>query len=289
MTDGPNPNVAASVRQRLLNLSRESGEDFQRVLDRYVAERFLYRLSCSPHAADFVLKGAMLFVAWTGQTLRPTRDLDLLGYGDPSTERIGSCFREICRHAVDDGLVFDADALRVEPIRDDQAYEGQRVRVPAQLGTARVTLQVDVGFGDAVPAGLQPCEFPTLLDMPAPEVRRYPPAVVVAEKVHAMVVLGMANSRMKDFYDVAEILRRFSITTDELASALAETFNRRQTPLPADTPVAFTAAFTQNLAKQAQWKSFLVRHELSLDDSLQETAKRIAESALPALKNARGR
>ncbi|MEM1099380.1 MAG: nucleotidyl transferase AbiEii/AbiGii toxin family protein [Planctomycetota bacterium] len=280
--------MAASVHQRLLNLSRETGEDFQRVLDRYVAERFLYRLSRSSHSNDFILKGAMLFVAWMGQMLRPTRDLDLLGYGDPSAERIRACFSNICDQAADgDGLVFDADAVRVDPIREGQTYEGQRVRIPVLLGKARITLQVDVGFGDAVPAGLRPTVFPTLLDMPAPEVTWYPPEVVVAEKVHAMVVLGMANSRMKDFYDVAEILDRFTLTTGLLANSLAETFARRQTLLPADIPVAFTSAFTEDQAKNKQWKSFLLRNDLSPENSLQSVITRIADTILPALMNAR--
>ena len=196
-------NVAASVRQRLLNLRVKYPGDFNVLLTRYAAERLLYRLSISPHSRQFVLKGALLFVVWLPQWHRPTRDLDLLGFGENSVERLTDLFREICQtEAVADGLEFDPASLEATEIREGQEYGGRRVRLLALLGNARVPVQVDVGFGDSITPG--PCEidYPTLLsDLPAPKLRAYPRETVVAEKLEAMVALGWANSRMKDFYD----------------------------------------------------------------------------------------
>jgi hypothetical protein len=185
-------NVAASVRQRLLNIAASSGEDFGLVLIRYALERLLYRLSQSAFRDQFILKGAMLFQVWTRSPHRPTRDLDLLGRGDPSLEHCQEVFREICRITVeDDGLIFSAETVNVEKIKEDQDYEGVRVKFLARLDNARVPIQVDVGFGDAVTPGL--LEYPTLLLMSAPRIQAYPMETVVAEKTEALVHLGYAQ------------------------------------------------------------------------------------------------
>jgi hypothetical protein len=175
-------NVAASVRQRLLNRSRKTGEDFQLLLTRYAMERLLYRLGESEYAARFVLKGAMLFAPWTGQMHRPTRDLDLLGFGDPSGQGLTEVFRSLCSAGgPEDGLVFSSDTVAVQPIREEQEYGGQRVTLMVQLGNARVDLQIDVGFGDVITPAAEPVTYPPLLDLPAPRLRAYPRETVVAD------------------------------------------------------------------------------------------------------------
>jgi predicted nucleotidyltransferase component of viral defense system len=269
-------NLAASVRQRLMNVARQQGEDFQLVLTRYLIERLLYRLAQSPHAERFLLKGAMLFTLWTGRTHRPTRDLDLLGRGDAGPEALGEVFRDLCSLEVEpDGAEFAADTLEVEAIREDQEYQGQRVHVEGRLGNARVRLQVDVGVGDTVTPGPQHVRYPTLLEMPAPELKAYPKETVVAEKLQAMVMLGMANSRMKDFFDLSVLAREFEFEGPILCQAIEATFKRRGTEIPAE-PIALTVAFTGDAAKQTQWKAFLRRSGLdgSLDLASVVTAMR---------------
>jgi hypothetical protein len=257
-------NVAASVRQRLLNLSRKTGEDFQLLLTRYAVERLLYRLAESEYAPRFVLKGAMLFALWTGATHRPTRDLDLLGFGGGSAGELANVFRTLCSAVVaDDGLMFSADSVHVEPIREEQEYGGQRVTMVVRLGSARVELRVDVGFGDAITPGPEPVTYPAILGMDPPRLRAYPRETVVAEKLEAMVKLGLTNSRMKDFYDLAILARTFPFTGPILRDAIAATFTRRGTEIPATTPVALTETFAGDETKQKQWQAFLKRSGLA--------------------------
>ncbi|MFI5303107.1 MAG: nucleotidyl transferase AbiEii/AbiGii toxin family protein, partial [Polyangiales bacterium] len=250
--------VATSVRARLARLARERGDDVQLVLTRYVNERLLYRLATSPHADRFVLKGAALFTLWTGQPHRATRDLDLLGMGESSEAHLREVFVEVLRVAIDDdGIEFDVDALEVEPIRDDQAYGGVRVTTVATITTARIRVQIDIGFGDAVTPSAELIDFPTLLDSPAPRLRAYPRETVVAEKVEAMVQLGMVNSRMKDFFDVLHLAQRFEFDGELLVRALRATFERRRTVLPTGLPVALTPAFADDATKRTQWVAFV--------------------------------
>lgn len=258
MTDSANRNLAASVRQRLLNHSRETGQEFQHVLTRYALERLLYRISQSPVRDSLILKGAMLFQVWSGQLHRPTRDLDLLGFGESSHERFAEVFADICQLNVEpDGLAFDADSVRVEDIREDAKYSGIRVRLRATLAGARLDLQIDIGFGDAVTPGPVDTDYPTLLKFPAPVIRAYPRETVVAEKLQAMVMLGIANSRMKDFYDVWTLSRLFDFHGESLADAIAATFERRQTAIPDGAPFALTDEFATDSAKQTQWSAFV--------------------------------
>lgn len=237
MTRRPPRNIAASVSARLLNLSRESGEDFQFLLLRYAAERFLYRLGESGHRDRYALKGAMLFALWGGSIYRPTRDLDFTGYGSNETEDVLASLREVCTVAVaDDGLAFDAGRLTAEPIRDDAEYNGLRVRFQATLGDARIPMRIDIGFGNVIEPAATEVDYPTLLDGPAPRILAYPHEAVVAEKLHAMVVLGERNSRYKDFYDLHVLARQFPFDGERLARAIAATFeapphaNRRRAP-----------------------------------------------------------
>jgi Nucleotidyl transferase AbiEii toxin, Type IV TA system len=264
MTRKPPKDAAASVRQRLLNLSRRSGEDFQRLLTRYAVERLLDRLSRSEYAPRFVLKGALLFALWTGEPHRPTRDLDLLGFGESSPEGLAEVFRSLCAPAVEeDGLIFAADTVAVEAIREDQEYGGQRVKLEARLAGARIDLQVDVGFGDAITPGAEAVAFPTLLGMEPPRLRAYPRETVVAEKPEAVVKLGMANSRMKDFFDLAVLARSFVFSGPLVRDAIAATFRRRGTTIPTELPIALTDAFAKDGAKRTQWKAFVNRSGLA--------------------------
>lgn len=231
---------------------------------RYAAERLLYRLSISEFADDFVLKGAMLFVVWSVELHRPTMDMDLLGYGQDSSDRVADIFRKICLIAVsEDGIVFDSDSVRVSPIRKDQAYHGQRADIVARLGKARIRVQVDIGFGDVVTPDAKQIDYPTILELPAPRIKACPRETVVAEKLHAMVVLGIANSRMKDFYDLHVLSRRFEFEGTILVKAIRATFKRRKTEIPTDEPLALTEEFAQDRTKAVQWSAFIKKSGLA--------------------------
>lgn len=256
MPDGPK-NVAASVRARLLNHARAQGQPFDLVLTRYALERLLYRLGRSPVADRFALKGAMLVMTWFEAPHRPTRDLDLLGFGDPNPKALIEVFHQVMARDEGDGLQFDVEGLRADPIREDVEYGGVRLRTRATLDGARIPIAVDIGFGDAIEPGLEVIDYPALLGLPPPRLRAYARETVVAEKFQAMVVLGRANSRMKDFYDVWELSKHHRFDADRLQSAMAATFARRGTAIPTEPPDALTPAFTADPAKQAQWRAFL--------------------------------
>ena len=263
-------NLAASVRQRLLNIARERSEDFNHLLTRYANERLLYRLAESAHRDQFVLKGATLFELWHDIPHRATRDVDLLGFGEPDADRLEAVFRELCTAAVEpDGLRFLEESVHVERIRDAQEYGGVRVRLATDLDGAWIALQVDIGFGDAVTPGVVDAEFPTLLDFPAPRLRTYPRETVVAEKFETMVRLGIANTRMKDFYDLWAMATTLAFGGESLAAALAATFQRRGTELPVGCPLALSLEFTSDVSKQAQWTAFLRRAAVSPTVSLE--------------------
>lgn len=256
-------NIAASVRQKLTNIVNQTGDDPHAIWTRYAIERLLYRLSVSEFADEFVLKGAVLLMVWSGEPHRPTLDLDLLGQGVDSDERMTGIFQQLCRMRVeDDGLVFDEPSIRVAPIREQQEYHGRRVNLVARLGKARIPVQVDIGFGDVVTPRPELIEFPTLLGQPAPHVRACPQPTVIAEKFHAMVVLGIANSRMKDFYDLQILAGRFAFDGAMLVQAMKATFRRRKTNIPTVTPLALTDEFGHDRTKAVQWNAFLNRSGL---------------------------
>jgi predicted nucleotidyltransferase component of viral defense system len=282
-------NITASIRQRLLNLSRERGEDFQLILTQYANERLLYRLGRSAHGHRFLLKGAMLFALWTGRMHRPTRDLDLLGQGDPDEEALTATFRGVCSLPVeDDGLEFEVGTVAVEAIREDQEYGGQRVRFRAWLAGARIDLQVDVGFGDAVTPAPEAVDYPTLLDLPAPRLRAYPRETVVAEKLQAMVRLGIANTRMKDFFDLWIISREFEFRGRILQGAIRATFERRRTEIPENPPIALTPDFARDVAKGKQWQAFLSRSGVrDRATDLEPLIEHLSGFLLPPLRAAR--
>jgi len=253
-----NRDIGHSIFQRLLNQARNQGEDFNLLLLRYGIERLLYRLSISPHAKEFVLKGASLFLVWKGQSYRVTKDADLLGFGQADPETLSAVFQELCRIPCDDdGVNFQPDTVRAIPIREDQEYDGIRVTLEGVLHEARIPLQIDIGFGDVITPAPEKITFPTLLDAPAPELRAYPRYTVVAEKFESMVRLGMANSRMKDFYDVWLLSTLFEFEGPVLSEAVRNTLERRSTPLPDGLPVALTDEFRNDMQKQTQWRAFL--------------------------------
>lgn len=256
--------VAQSVQARLVRHARALEVDPNLVLARYATERLLYRLSRSPHADRFVLKGGLLLVVWLGETTRPTRDADLLGFGELGADALARTFGEICAVEVEpDGLAFDVASMQVAAIRPEDPYGGQRVTVQARLGPARLRVQVDVGIGDAVTPDPVWLEYPCLLDLPRPRLRAYRPETAIAEKVHALVVLGSRNSRMRDFFDIHALARHGSFEGDVLVGALRATFARRRTEIPADPPIALTPAFAAIEGKRAQWAGFLRRSRLA--------------------------
>ncbi len=276
------------MRARLLARAHERKEDFQFVLGRWVAERFLYRLGRSAHRERFILKGATLFLIWQGKLPRPTRDVDFLGTGSAEVGNATKAIGEICSVEVNDGVVFDLKNIAGEEIREDAEYDGVRVRAPASLDRARVQLQIDVGFGDAVDPPPEELTFPVMLPLEAPMLKTYPPEVVIAEKLQAMVHLGIANSRMKDFFDIWILCRERTFTMSRLRRAIAATFARRKTELPLDRPTALSEAFLLDKGKLDQWKAFLNRMELPKDlAELGEVGETIAGSLMPVIEAAR--
>jgi hypothetical protein len=254
---------AASVRARLLNVAKATGTDFNLVLVRFALERLLFRLSTSAHSDRFVLKGALLFTLWYDLPHRATRDADLLGFGPSDTGSMASVFSDIASVAVDDGIVFDPTSVRVGVIRKDAGYGGVRVTLNGKLANARCVAQVDVGFGDAVTPGPTDAVYPVLLDdLPAPRLRTYPVYTVVAEKLHAIVVLGMVNSRLKDYLDLVVIMKREALDEPTLALAIAATFQRRGTALPNAPPVGLSDEFALDPTRIALWQSLLKKNDI---------------------------
>ena len=253
-------NLEASVRRRLLNISRERSEDFNLVLTRYATERFLYRLSVSQYADQFVLKGAVLIGVWLEKTYRPTRDIDLMGYGDNAPQRIISIIQEICVTAVEpDAITYDSSSVRVEPMRGGLELQGLRVRLRAHLENARIDMRIDIGFGDAVVPREIEIALPTILEFPQPILKAYPMETVVAEKFEAMITLGYTNSRMKDFYDLWRLSRECDFDGELLLTAVEATLEKRKAQISAFPPVALSDDFAVDTEKSKQWHAFLNR------------------------------
>ena len=278
-------NLAASVKQRLLNLATASGEDFNLMQVRYAIERLLYRMSRSRHAGAFLLKGAMLFALWEKHPHRPTRDMDLLFLTAQDRLELAAIFREVATLEVTpDGLNFDADSVQSDEIREDNAYGGIRVKMLASLGTARIPVQIDIGLGDAVHPEPQWTDFATLLDFPAPRIRPYPVYSVVAEKFHAMAELGIQNTRMKDYFDILYLQRHFEFAGADLQEAMRKTFQRRRPALSPDLPDALGKPFWESTLKQTQWTAFLRKNNLRVEADLEKVCSEIATFILPAIQ-----
>jgi predicted nucleotidyltransferase component of viral defense system len=259
-------NLAASVRARLLNIAKAQESDFNQVLVRFALERILYRLTQSKYADRFLLKGALLFTLWYDMPHRATRDADLLGFGASDLESVAQVFREVAAVAVDDGIVFDPASVTVDEIRKEAGYGGVRVVISGELAKARCKTQIDVGFGDAVTPGPVDSSYPVLLNnLPAPRLRAYPTYTVVAEKLHAIALLGMTNSRVKDYFDLSVLLERETLDADLLAQAIKATFERRGMAVPAELPVGLTDEFANDASRRALWQSFVKKNELDTE------------------------
>jgi predicted nucleotidyltransferase component of viral defense system len=284
-------NRAASVHARLLARAKERGEDFNLVLTRYAVERFLYRLSISTAREQFLLKGALLFDLWFDVPHRPTRDADFLGPGQSDATALAETIRSVCALDIDDGMSYDSSTMAIEEIREETNYGGLRVKLLAFLGNARSSLQLDVGYGDAVTPGPMDADYPTLLDdFPAPKLRVYPRETVAAEKLEAIVGLGIANSRMKDYFDLRALAREGALDARVLVTAIAATFQRRGTALRAAVPLGLTEAFATDPQKRAQWKGFLARNRIeapSLDEVVAEVRAAFEMPLLDAGKAAK--
>ncbi len=279
--------VAQSVRARLLTLAKAEGVDFNQVLVRFALERILYRLSQSAHADRFVLKGALLFTLWYDMPHRATRDADLLGFGASDLDSLLQTFQDIASVEVDDGIRFDPTSVSIESIRKEASYAGARVLISADLAKARCKTQIDIGFGDAVTPPPVDAVYPVLIaDLPAPRLRTYPVYTVIAEKLHAMALLGMTNSRLKDYLDVSVLLERETLDANTLARAIAATFERRGMAVPVMLPVGLTDEFANDPTRQALWQAFLKKNGLSAR-SLPSTVAALRAVLGPALIAAR--
>ncbi|MCC6197742.1 MAG: nucleotidyl transferase AbiEii/AbiGii toxin family protein [Burkholderiales bacterium] len=275
------PNLAASVLARLLNRAKETGDDYQALLTSYGLERFLYRLAVSNLRERFVLKGAMLLRLWEDQPYRATRDLDLLRRGDGTHDAIRADLRAVvATPVVPDAVDFDGDRIAIEAIRAEDEYAGTRATLAARCGSARIMLQIDMGLGDSVWPAPQPCAYPTLLDLPAPEVLAYPREAVVAEKFEAMVVLGERNSRIKDFFDLHHLASSFEFDRLTLTEAVRRTFERRRTPIPAEDPVGLTGSYWENPTRPAQVRAFAKRAGLEVPERPGEEFTRVLRAFL---------
>ncbi len=280
-------NLAASIHARLLQRSRDLNVEHQLTLARFGGERLLYRLSKSEFSDRFILKGAALLLLWMGDAIRPTKDVDLLGFGDTSAEALKRIFIGLCHvESPEDGLTFVAGSTRVEAIREGQEYGGMRVTLMAMLGNVRIPLQVDVGAGDAVVPPPDTIDYPGLLDLPRARLRVYRPETSIAEKTEAMVRLAMANSRMKDFFDIRGLATTRPFDGETLRLAITATFERRQTPLPSEVPIALTDEFADDPQKGRQWDAFVGRIRDADRTDLSEVIGTLRTFLWPALQAA---
>lgn len=282
----PNPtNIAASVESKLKNVTAERKIDYRFILIRYATERFFYRLSISQYANQFVLKGGNLFVIWqNGRDYRPTIDSDMICFGNATPEYLKQVFSETCRmnNVPDDGMRFDADSIEISSIREETEYGGTRILLLAFLGRARVTLQFDIGVGDAITPPPELTDFPVLLNGPVPKLKAYPMATTIAEKSEVMVTRGIINSRLKDFYDLWLLSELFDHDYATLRLAIRNTFERRKVPMPTDMPESWTPEFAANPQKAIQWAAFLRKNKtVTSPVDFSVVAERISKFLVP--------
>lgn len=284
MSEGPTKNLPASIKQRLLNYARQNGLDFNALLIRFAMERFLFRLSASPYAEKFYLKGAMLFVMWENAAHRPTKDLDLLFLPQHDSDELVSIFEEIAAvEVLDDGIQIVADSIQAVQIREENSYGGLRIQLVCLLGEIKIPMQIDVGLGDSVYPETERSAFPSLLDFDVPKIRAYPAETVIAEKLQAIVELGMRNSRLKDYYDIYYLSQQFSFDAYDLKEAIKQTFRRRNTALPQVCPSGLSDRFSSDESKQTQWKAFIRKNQLKAPEMIGEIVAKIQSFVLPLL------
>jgi hypothetical protein len=278
--------LAASVRQRLLNEARQTNRPFSELAQYFAMERFLYRLSKSSYADKFVLKGALMLPVWKAPLARPTMDIDVLGQIDNNIDVVVDVIRSICaQHVESDGITFDANSVEGELITEDADYEGVRIKFRGTLGTVRISMQVDVGFGDVVVPPATTVVYPTILDLPKPHLLGYSMESTIAEKFEAMVKLGMLNSRMKDFFDIWFLARQFNFSGHTLQKAVKATFSTRSTDIPS-VPVAFMPDFSGDPIKDVQWKAFIRKNRLlNIPKDFQKIVEDVATFLGPIVEN----
>lgn len=285
---GQGKNIAGSVKQRLANLAKARGIEFQRILVLYASERLLYRLSVSPFADRFILKGASLFSLWLDEPHRRTRDVDLLGMDTSEPAQFAALFQSLCNFAAEeDGMRFAPETVKAKPIREENEFGGVRVTLTAFLDSARIVLQVDIGFGDATVPEPEEVDFPALLpDFAAPHLLAYQKETTIAEKLHALVVLERGNSRMKDFFDLYVLSQEFGFTKQRLSAAVRDAFAQRETAIPTEAPDGLTQDFAADPSKAKQWKAFLRQYAAPPRDSLAllDVIDAIAAFLLPVLE-----
>lgn len=282
--------LAHSVHTRLVAKSKELGIEAQLLLERYALHRLLFRLSKSSHADRFLLKGAQLMLIWIGESTRTTRDADLLGLGEITDDGLRRIMADVCTEPViEDGMEYLADSIRVTPIREETAYGGRRVKLQARLGSARLPIQVDVGIGDAVTPEPEWVELPQMLDLPAARLRAYRPETSIAEKLETIVVRGLINSRLKDYFDIYILSVHEAFESGVLSSAIRDTFERRGTPIPRELPEGLTQAFVDDPGRMLQWRSFLEKSGVvDVSEDLADVVATIAEFLEPVIAEARG-
>ncbi|MGC8593971.1 MAG: nucleotidyl transferase AbiEii/AbiGii toxin family protein [Candidatus Kryptoniota bacterium] len=270
-------NLQASVRARLQNKAKEANSPFLEILQYYGMERFLYRVSCSKFADKFILKGALMFTVWQVPERRTTLDIDFLANYNNQVATIEKIIKDICDvPVIPDGLVFDAETVKGQRIKEEMEYEGVRVKFIGLLGRSRIPMQIDFGFGDAVYPAPKIIDYPVILDFPEPHLRGYPPESMVSEKFEAMVRLGLLNSRMKDFYDIWLMMHQFNFNGLHLVEAIKRTFNRRKTPLPKDNLFFAEEIYDEKSDRQTLWRAFLKKSDIKLaPERLSDTAREI--------------
>jgi len=270
-------NIQASVRAQLQNKAKEANRSFAEVLQYYGMERFLYRFSRSKYADKFILKGALMFTVWQVPQRRTTLDIDFSARYDNQIATIEKVIRDVCKVSViPDGLVFDLQTVKGRKIKEDADYEGVRVKFRGFLERSRISMQVDVGFGDVIYPKPKTINYPVILDFPKPSLKGYPAGSVISEKFEAMVKLGLLNSRMKDFYDIWLMMRQFNFDGLKLVKALKGTFEHRKTSLPEYRLLFAEEIYDEKSDRQTLWKAFLKNGDIKhAPEKLSAAAKEI--------------
>ena len=280
-------NIPASVKAQLLNIARSKNEIFTNLLIRYAMERFLYRLSISEYAEQYILKGAALYNYWHGEPHRPTLDADFSLENIISLEEAEKMVKQLCGINFEDGMLYLEDTISAEDIREDNEYQGIRVRFRAKLDSAVIPVQIDIGFCDSVIPPPVAIEYPTLLEFPAPRMLAYSVENCIAEKIQIMLEKGMVNSRMKDYYDVWFMNRTFEIDAAKLQRAVEETFKRRKTVFPEAVPIGLSREFIEDRQKKSQWKGFQKKIGIKEADlSLESVVASVRDFIMPVIETA---
>ena len=271
-------NLGESIRQRLKNLSGQRNRPFDEILRYYAMERFLYRLSISPHAKKFFLKGGLMLKVWDSLDHRATMDIDLLARTSNQIDNLHRIITEVSEIACDeDGIAFDTQKLILRNTQTGGDYNGVSSSFSAKLFTTKMPILIDIGFNDIVIPKPQQIRYPTLLGMPEPTLLGYTLETVIAEKLESVVKLALVNTRMKDFYDLWTILKSYEINPDKLNIAIREVFANRKTALK--RPVAFTAEFYDSKETQQRWDNFLSamgKQQIKFEEVILELSKFIS-------------